>query len=100
MRGSAVEVVRRDVFSARRHGKEGINMATEMKSFTTGGNTKSPERSSAASLGTRAKAGRPYLYVVGGNGTAIIDPSNWQVVFVAPRAPPKNGRACFRQSLS
>lgn len=70
-------------------------MATEMKSSTTRGNTKSPERSSAASLGTRAKAGRPYLYVVGGNGTAIIDPSNWQVVFVAPRVPPKTGERVF-----
>ena len=31
---------------------------------------------------------RPYLYVVGANGTAIIDPSNWQVIVAAPRVPP------------
>jgi hypothetical protein len=45
-------------------------MATEPSSSKAASMTKSPEHSSAASLGSRANSGRPYLYVVGANGTA------------------------------
>ena len=61
-------------------------MTTELKS-SKDGRMKSPEQPLAASLGSRANAGRPYLYVVGPNGTAVIDPSNWHVIVVAPRMP-------------
>ena len=37
---------------------------------------------------TATKSARPYLYVLGANGTAIIDPSNWQVIATGPRIPP------------
>jgi YVTN family beta-propeller protein len=47
--------------------------------------TKWPELPSGASLGSQANSGRRYLYVVGLNGTAVIDPSNWQVIFIAPK---------------
>src|ERR1700752_3410616 len=70
-------------------------MHTEMKSAKTMGITKSPKLPSGASIGSQANSGRPYLYVVGGNGTAVIDPSNWHVVFVAPRVAPKTGERVF-----
>ena len=50
--------------------------------------TESSKQSSAASLGSRAKAGRPHIYVVGSNGTAVIDPSNMQLIVVAPGVAP------------
>ena len=50
--------------------------------------TESSKQSSAASLGSRAKAGRPYIYVVGANGTAVIDPSSMQLIVVAPGVAP------------
>jgi YVTN family beta-propeller protein len=70
-------------------------MTTEMKPSKPAGMTKSTDYFSAASLGSQTNSGRPYLYVVGGNGTAVIDPSNWHVVFVAPRVAPKTGERVF-----
>jgi DNA-binding beta-propeller fold protein YncE len=35
------------------------------------------------------------LYVVGANGTAIIDPSNWRVIVIAPRIAPGTGNLIF-----
>jgi YVTN family beta-propeller protein len=46
--------------------------------------TASSKQPSAASLRSRAKAGHPYIYVVGANGTAVIDPSSWQLITIAP----------------
>jgi len=63
-------------------------MATNVDSSKATSMTKSPEQPSTAPLGSQAKSGRPYLYVVGANGTAIIDPTNWQVIVTAPRIPP------------
>jgi len=62
-------------------------MTTEMKSSKPASMTKLPDHPPAASLGSKASSGHPYLYVVGPNGTAIIDPSNWQVVVVAAKMP-------------
>jgi YVTN family beta-propeller protein len=70
-------------------------MTTETKSSNAASMANSPQHNPAESLGSRANSGRPYLYVVGGNGTAVIDPSNWQVVFVAPRVAPKTGERVF-----
>src|SRR5438309_9405599 len=50
--------------------------------------TESSKQSSAASLGSRAKAGHPYIYVIGAAGTAVIDPSNWQLIVIAPGIVP------------
>lgn len=49
-------------------------MSAEMKSSKPVNMAKSPDR--------------PYLYVVGANGTAIVDPTNWQVIVTAPRVSP------------
>jgi YVTN family beta-propeller protein len=57
------------------------------ESSKAAGMTRSPEQPSPASLGSKANSRRPYLYVVGPNGTAVVDPSNWQVIVVAPRIP-------------
>ncbi len=62
-------------------------MTKEMKSSNAASMTTSPEQPSAASVGSQAKAGRPHIYVVGPNGTAIVDPSTWQVLVVAPGMP-------------
>jgi YVTN family beta-propeller protein len=67
---------------------KGGDMSAEMKSSKPANMTKSPDHPSAASLAFEARSGHPYLYVVGANGTAIIDPSNWQVIVTAPRIPP------------
>jgi DNA-binding beta-propeller fold protein YncE len=50
--------------------------------------TESSNQSSVASLSSRAKAGRPYIYVVGANGTAVIDPTNFQHIVTAPGVAP------------
>jgi YVTN family beta-propeller protein len=42
-----------------------------------------------------SKAGRPYLYIVGANGTAVIDPTNWQVIVIAPRIAPGTNDLIF-----
>src|SRR5580693_4122814 len=63
-------------------------MTTQMTPSKPASMTTSPDHPSAASLGSKASSGHPYLYVVGANGTAIIDPSNWQVIVTAPRVPP------------
>jgi DNA-binding beta-propeller fold protein YncE len=46
--------------------------------------TESPKKSSVAPLSSEAKAGHPYIYVVGSAGTAVIDPTNWQLIVIAP----------------
>ncbi len=74
---------------------KGSDMTTEMNPSKSAGMTKSTDHFSGASIGSQANSGRPYLYVVGGNGTAVIDPSNWHVVFVAPRVAPKTGERVF-----
>jgi YVTN family beta-propeller protein len=53
---------------------KGSDMSAEMKSSKAAKMTES--------------VNHPYLYVVGANGTAIIDPSNWRVIVTAPRIPP------------
>jgi DNA-binding beta-propeller fold protein YncE len=45
-------------------------------------------RMESSETGARANSGRPYLYVVGANGTAIVDPSNGHVIVTAPRIVP------------
>jgi YVTN family beta-propeller protein len=47
-----------------------------------------PKKSPVPPLGSQAKAGRPYIYVVGANGTAVIDPTNWQHIVTAPGVAP------------
>ena len=34
------------------------------------------------------KEGHPYIYVVGATGTAVIDPTNWQLIVIAPGIVP------------
>jgi DNA-binding beta-propeller fold protein YncE len=77
--------------------EESTDMMTERQT-RGGGNqsrqtlTESSRRSSVASLGSRAKAGHPYIYIVGAAGTAVIDPTNWQLIVVAAGvAPGVNG---------
>jgi len=50
--------------------------------------TESSRRSSVASLSSRAKAGHPYIYVVGAEGTAVIDPATWQLIVIAAGVAP------------
>src|SRR4029077_20976437 len=64
------------------------DMSAERQSAEPANMTKSPDHPSAASLAFEASSGHPYLYLVGANGTAIIDPSNWQVIVTAPRISP------------
>jgi len=47
-----------------------------------------PKEASVAAPDPKAKLGRPYIYVVGANGTAVIDPTNWQLIVVAPGVAP------------
>lgn len=44
--------------------------------------TESSKQSSVASLSSQVKKGHAYIYVVGANGTAVIDPSNWQLIVI------------------
>jgi DNA-binding beta-propeller fold protein YncE len=48
----------------------------------------SPKQSSVGPLSSRAKAGHAYIYVVGANGTAVIDPTNWQLIVNASGVVP------------
>lgn len=50
--------------------------------------TGSPKPSSAAPNGSQAKAGHPYLFVIGATGTAVIDPSIGQLIVIAPGIVP------------
>jgi len=53
-------------------------------------------RMESPETGARAKSGRPYLYIVGANGTAIVDPSNGHVIVTAPRiVPGRDGDLIF-----
>jgi YVTN family beta-propeller protein len=47
-------------------------------------------RSNAQTLSesSQMKSGHPYIYVVGAMGTAVIDPSNWQLIAIAPGITP------------
>ena len=47
-----------------------------------------PKQPSAGPISSRAKTGHPYLYIVGPNGTAIIDPTNLQPIVIAPGVAP------------
>jgi YVTN family beta-propeller protein len=47
-----------------------------------------PKQAAATSLSSQAKSGHPYIYVVGVNGTAVIDPTNWQLIVIAPGMMP------------
>ena len=64
-------------------------MATEMKSSARGTMSESSEHSSTASFGAQAKSEHPYIRVVGPRGTAVVDPTNWQVVLIAPGVAPE-----------
>lgn len=46
--------------------------------------TESSKQSPAASLSFQARAGHSYIYVIGAAGTVVIDPTNWQLIVVAP----------------
>lgn len=48
----------------------------------------SPKPSSVGPLSPRAKAGHPYLYLVGADGTAVIDPTSLQNIVVGPGLSP------------
>jgi DNA-binding beta-propeller fold protein YncE len=43
-----------------------------------------PKQSPLPSLSSKTKVGRPYVYVVGATGTAVIDPTNWELIVIAP----------------
>jgi len=46
------------------------------------------ESSDAVSQNQMKSGGRPYIYVVGATGTAVIDPANWQLIVIAPGIAP------------
>jgi len=46
------------------------------------------KQSHVASTSSRTKAGHPYIYVVGAEGTAVIDPTTWQLIVVAAGVAP------------
>src|SRR5207244_9329342 len=46
------------------------------------------ESSSTMSQNQLKSGGHPYIYVIGAMGTAVIDPSNWQLVVIAPGIVP------------
>src|SRR5579864_6195003 len=46
------------------------------------------ERGNAEALSSRARGAHPYIYVVGATGTAVIDPTNWQLIVIAPGITP------------
>jgi DNA-binding beta-propeller fold protein YncE len=50
--------------------------------------SEAPKKSPAPPLSSQVKAGRPYIYVVGANGTAVIDPTNGQLIVVASGVAP------------
>src|SRR2546427_2999032 len=47
-----------------------------------------PKQSAVASLGSQTKPGRPYIFVIGATGTAVIDPTNWELIVIAPGIMP------------
>ena len=47
-----------------------------------------PKQSSVAAPVSKVKLGRPYIYVIGATGTAVIDPTNWQLIVIAPGIVP------------
>src|SRR5437660_4485740 len=46
------------------------------------------ESSNSMSQSQLKSGGRPYIYVVGATGTAVIDPANWQLIVIAPGIVP------------
>src|SRR5256885_15995262 len=42
------------------------------------------ESSNTMSQSQMKNGGRPYIYVVGATGTAVIDPANWQLIVIPP----------------
>src|SRR2546428_400284 len=46
------------------------------------------ESSNTMSQSQMKSGGRPYIYVIGAAGTAVIDPSNWQLIVIAPGIVP------------
>src|SRR5437660_997050 len=46
------------------------------------------ESSDMLSQSQMKSGGRPYIYVVGASGTAVIDPTNWQLIVIAPGIVP------------
>src|SRR5437899_6214629 len=46
------------------------------------------ESSNTMSQSQMKSGGRPYIYVVGASGTAVIDPTNWQLIVIAPGIVP------------
>src|SRR5438552_16640206 len=46
------------------------------------------ESSNTMSQSQMKSGWRPYIYVVGASGTAVIDPANWQLIVIAPGIVP------------
>jgi DNA-binding beta-propeller fold protein YncE len=44
-------------------------------------------QSQVAQLNQQIKAGHPYIYIFSATGTAVVDPSNWQLVIVTGGVP-------------
>jgi DNA-binding beta-propeller fold protein YncE len=50
--------------------------------------TESANQPSVAALSSQAKAAHPYIYIVSADATAVVDPTNWQLIVVASGVAP------------